>query len=108
MNSDARACRRMASQSTSRTSHIASAINSLFQLEEGDQASLIDVIQDYFTMPSGGSSCELSESDSDSEADVAGKCIKNNNSKITMYHGLQSLKHIARKARKRRLRRESS
>ena len=74
MNSDALVFRTMASQSTSRSSHVASAINSLLQLEEGDQASLIDVTQDYFTMPSGGSSCELSDSDSDSEADVAGKC----------------------------------
>ena len=63
----------MASQSTSRTSHVASAINSLLQLEEGDQASLIDVIQDYFTMPSGGTSCELSDSESEEEA---GKCNK--------------------------------
>jgi hypothetical protein len=57
--------------SARRMSHVTSAINSLLQLEEGDQASLIDVIQDYYTMPSGGSSCELS--DSYSEADVAGK-----------------------------------
>lgn len=52
-----------------KTSEVASAINSLLHLEEGDQASLLDVVQDYFIMPSAISS----DSDSDSEADVAGK-----------------------------------
>ena len=51
-------CEEMASQSTSRTSQVASAINSLLHLEEGEQASLLDVIQDCFTMPSGNSSCD--------------------------------------------------
>ena len=59
----------MASQNTSRTTQVASVINSLLHLEEQDQASLLDVIQDYFVMPSGSSSC-----DSDSEPDEAGEC----------------------------------
>ena len=42
------------------------AINSLLHLEEGDQASLLDVIEEYFTMPG---STTLSNSDSESEAD---------------------------------------
>ena len=63
----------MASQSTSQALQVASAINSLLQLEEGDQASLLDVIEDYFIMPSGGNSCDLDDSDSDSEVDVEGK-----------------------------------
>ena len=62
----------MASQSTW-TSQIASAINSLLHLEDGDQASLLEVIQDYFTMPSGRSSCD-SDSDSEREPDVVDKC----------------------------------
>ena len=56
----------------SMTSEVASAINSLLHLEEGDQASLLDVIHDYFTMPSASSSCDP-KSDSDSDPEVAGK-----------------------------------
>ena len=66
----------MASQSTFRTSQVASAINSLLHLEEGDQASLLNVTQDYFTYPSGSSSRDDSDSESDSEADIAGKGSK--------------------------------
>ena len=47
---------------------VATAINSLLHLEEGDQASLLDVIEEYFTMP-GSTTLSDSDSDSDSEAD---------------------------------------
>ena len=67
----------MASLSTSKASEAASAINNLLHLEERDQAALLDVIQDYFTMPSSSSSCDLlSDSEcgsSDNEADIVGK-----------------------------------
>ena len=63
----------MAYQSTSKACEVASAINSLLHLEEGDQAALLDVIQDYFTTPSASSSCDP-DSDSESEPDIAGKC----------------------------------
>ena len=48
----------MYSQYSSKTSEVASAINRFLDLEEGDQASLLDVIQDYFIMPSATSSCD--------------------------------------------------
>ena len=65
----------MFSQCSSKTSEVASAINRFLNLEEGDQASLLDVVQDYFIMPSATSSCDP-DSDGDSEPDVAGKCNK--------------------------------
>ena len=67
----------MASLSTSKASEATSAINNLLHLEERDQVALLDVIQDYFTIPSNSCSCDLlsdSECDSsDNEADIAGK-----------------------------------
>ena len=51
---------------TSKSSNVSSAINSLLHLEEADQASLLDVIGEYFTSPSAHSSVD---SDSDSELD---------------------------------------
>ena len=53
----------------------ASEINSLLHLEESDQASLLDVIGDYFTNPSQSSAD--SDSDSDREFDVAGNVNEN-------------------------------
>ena len=65
----------MTSKYASKTSEVVSAINSLLHFEEGDQASLMDVIQDYFTMHSASSACDPdSDSDSDSELNVTGKC----------------------------------
>ena len=60
---------------SSKTADIASNINSLLHLEEADQASLLDVIETYFTSPSAHSSVD-SDSDSDNELDhtVAGNC----------------------------------
>ena len=58
----------MASSSARRSREVVTAINNLLQLEEGDQASLLDVIEDYFTMP-GTSTSGHSDSDSDSESD---------------------------------------
>ena len=64
---------------TSKSSDVASAINSLLHLEEADQASLLDVIGEYFTSPAAHSSVD-SDSDSDSELDhnVAGNCVMRN------------------------------
>lgn len=62
---------KMVSQFSSKTSEVASAINSLLHFEEEDKASLLDVIHDYFTLPSR-SSFEDSN-DSDIEVDDAGK-----------------------------------
>ena len=61
----------------SSTADVASAVNDLFHLDEADQASLLDVIQDYFTSPSSHSSLDTdSESDSDNEVNrVAGMVI---------------------------------
>ena len=62
----------------SNTSDIASDINSLLHLEEADQASLLDVIEEYFTSPSTHSSVELdSDSDNELDHDVAGNCNEN-------------------------------
>ena len=50
--------------------NVASAINDLLHLDETDQASLLDVIHDYFSSPSShGSHDTDTESDSDSEVD---------------------------------------
>ena len=51
----------------------------LLHLDEADQASLLDVIQEYFTSPSHHSSLDTdSESDSDNEVDyVAGNLYGN-------------------------------
>ena len=56
---------------------VALAVNNLLHLDEADQASLLDVIQAYFTSPSSHSSLDTdSESDSDNEVDcVAGMVI---------------------------------
>ena len=49
---------------------VASAINDLLHLDETDQASLLEVIQDYFSSPSSHGSLDTdTESDSDSEVD---------------------------------------
>ena len=63
---------------SSKTADIASSINSLLHLEEVDQASLLDVIENYFTSPSARSSVD-SDSDSDNKLDhnVAGNCNEN-------------------------------
>ena len=68
---------------SSKTADIASSINSLLHLEEADPASLLDVIENYFTSPSAHSSVD-SDSDSDNELDhnVAGNCNENHD-KIT-------------------------
>ena len=53
-----------------KASEITSSINSmLHHLEESDQPSLLDVIEDYFTNPFQSSAD--SDSDSDHEFDVA-------------------------------------
>ena len=47
---------------------VASAINRVFQLDESDQASLLAVIEDYFTLPSASSEdSDDSESESSPE-----------------------------------------
>ena len=48
----------------------AQSVNSLLHLSSGDQQSLLEVIQDYFTTP-----CETNdyESDSDSDDDIEDK-----------------------------------
>lgn len=58
---------------------VASVVNDLLHLDEADQASLLDVIQEYFTSPSRHSSLDTdSESDSDNEVDhVAGNLYGN-------------------------------
>ena len=55
----------MASRSGAKPSEVAAAVNNLLHLEETDQASLLEVIEDYFTMPESSTSELLSESDSD-------------------------------------------
>ena len=60
----------MDTPTSSKASSIASAINSLLSLEEADQSSLLDTIEEYFTMPS--SSVE-SESESDDEPEITGR-----------------------------------
>ena len=72
-----RECTEMAS---SKSSDIASSINGMLHLEETDQASLLDVIEEYFTMPSTQSSVD-SDSDNDSELDVTGNCNQNRGEK---------------------------
>ena len=63
----------------SSTTDVASVVNDLLHLDEADQASLLDVIQEYFTSPSRHSSLDTdSESDSDNENDhVAGNLYGN-------------------------------
>ena len=55
---------------SSKTTAVASAINSLLHLEEADQASLLDVIEEYFTNPTHVS--HDSDSDSENELDDSG------------------------------------
>ena len=53
---------------TSTAPDVASAINNLLHLDETDQASLLEVIEDYFTIPSGNGALDTdSESESDNE-----------------------------------------
>ena len=58
----------MASLSSATPREVVTVINSLLHLEESDQASLHDVIEDYFTTP-GSSASRTSESESDSDSD---------------------------------------
>ena len=69
---------------SSMTADVASAINDLLHLDEADQASLLDVIEDYFISPSSHSSLDTdSESDSDNELDhVAGNWYEFNKQTI--------------------------
>ena len=60
----------MACPRGSNTSDVATAINGLLHLEEGDQAALLDVIQDYFTMPGSRSYDRDNDSDSESESEA--------------------------------------
>ena len=62
-----RGCTGMAS---SKTTAVPSAINSLHHLEEADQASLLDVIEEYFTNPIHVS--HDSDSNSENELDDSG------------------------------------
>ena len=54
---------------SSKTTAVSSAINSLLHLEEADQASLLDVIEEYFN-PTHVS--HDSDSDSENELDDSG------------------------------------
>ena len=56
---------------SSRASSIASALNQVMHLDEGDQASLLEVIADYFTMPSSSDTNSLAgETDSEEELEA--------------------------------------
>ena len=61
---------------SSKSSEIASAINSLLHMDQADQDSLLEVIEEYFTLPS--SRREEVDSDSNIEESESGK----NNNKI--------------------------
>ena len=60
---------------TSKSSDVASAINNLLHLEEADQASLLDVIGEYFTSPAHSSVDSDSDSDNELDHNVAGNCV---------------------------------
>lgn len=71
----------------SKASDIASAINRLLHLEETDQASLLDVIDEYFTSPSTHSSADSdSNSESELDHDATGNCNENHEKQKSTEH----------------------
>ena len=61
-------------QSGSKSAEVASAINRVMHLAPADQNSLLDVIEDYFTLPLGKSDSEDESSDESSSDEPVHEC----------------------------------